>query len=230
MALWFRITLIAFVAGYAALLPAYVYAENKRGFRAATSLKLTLSGIFTLIALLGAVLGKLSAPLLLIAAAGAFSFLGDYYLQFIKKDDGKYCLGVISFGFAQICLLVSLYLRAPAGVLEFILLAALLGAALWLMTAQKWNLGALRGPLSVYTFLLAFMTAKAISVPLTTGGAALWELLFAAGGALFFTSDLLLGIWNYHRGEMKYANWNWATYFAGQLLIALSAVAAAFAM
>jgi len=224
------------VAAYAVLLVLYLRAEANNngveGFKRATAIKFSLSGLFCATAVIsGFMLYSISAKALtyiylqgiMTSAALGFAFFGDYYLQYIKLDIKKFKKGIGFFMATQILLIANMCLLNKVSYVEVIVTAAVLLLVLLLMKKQNWQLGEEKGRITAYTILLVFMASKAaVTFFDFTYGRTAGTLLFAIGAALFLISDILLGIWNYKSGARKYANLNWITYFSGMLLIALS--------
>ena len=203
-----------------AVLAVYLVFEQKHNFRVATTLKMILSGTFTAVAWIGVCLvGKdmgTLLPAVLIASGLSAAIAGDYFLQYIKLDAGKFRIGIICFSVTQVLLITGYYLILPVSFFEFVFLAILLVVAFCLMRFQKWDVSEQNPQITIYTVLLAFMAAKALTFfvfePVH------WQL--AIGGILFFLSDMMLGIWNYHSGKMRFAHLDWIFYFSAEILIA----------
>ena len=211
-----------FVALLAILLPIYLRAERLSGFKKATRLKLILSGLCAICALLGFLTGDISdISRLLVVIALVFAIFGDYYLQYIRLDAKKFILGISAFGITQIFLIISLILRTGFSLFGIALAAIFSLSILLLMIKQKWKLGKERWPLTCYTMLLSYMTSKAI-LALVGDTITVNAILMAAGGTLFLTSDFFLGIWNYHTDKRLHLNLCWITYFCAIMFIALS--------
>lgn len=202
------------------LLAAYCVLEQKELFRPATALKVVLSAFVAVVAWAYAAQRSFPAPLLLMAVGLTLAVPADYFLQYIKLDGKRYEAGILCFAGMHICLLLSFVDRYGVRWLEFILFAVILLVLLLLQTLQKWDLGAQKLPLSVYTVLVGFMAAKAISAGLCAP--APQTLLAAAGGLCFLVSDMILGVWSYHDGRKLYVLLNRIVYFTGQLLFAFS--------
>ena len=81
-------------------------------------------------------------------------------------------------------------------------------------------MGEEKAQLTVYTALVAFMAAKAISLYFTIPNPGLFVLMLSLGGLFFFVSDLFLGIWAYSKEKFVFLALNRVVYFAGQLLLA----------
>ena len=214
---------LLFIVPFFALLPFYIRAEKQERFNKATTLKLILSGLCCLCALTGYLAGgiKVDSLRILIVIGLAWAVLGDFFLQYIRLDEKKYILGILSFSVTQLCLNIYLTLCYGLSWLEFILTALINIMVFILMITQKWVLGSARIPLSVYTLLLAFMTSKSILVMLYNDFTPS-TVTMATGAILFMTSDILLGIWNYHTNRRLHANFCWISYFSAILLISLS--------
>ncbi len=218
---------------YAFLLVLYCRAEKLNtgdayGFKRATILKLTLSSIFCAVAVISYYLlwhfshrSNIFYWLqLLIVIALAFALAGDYFLQYIKLDIKKYKTGISFFTVTQILLIANLCILNGVGWKEFVICAGILAVILVLMKVQNWQLGAEKKRVMAYTILLAFMASKAFVTMLremTVG-----YVFMAIGAALFLTSDIVLGVWNYKTSRPLHKYLNWVFYFSGTMLIALS--------
>ena len=214
---------LIFIIPFFVLLPVYITAEKEERFKKATTLKLILSGLCCICALTGYLADglKVDSLRILIVLGLFWAVLGDFFLQYIRLDDKKYILGIVSFSITQLCLNIYLCMSYGLSWLEFIMTAIINIGVLILMVAQKWVLGSAQIPLTVYTLLLAFMTSKSILV-MFDSNFTLSTITMALGAILFMTSDVLLGIWNYHSYKRLHANFCWITYFLGILLISLS--------
>ncbi len=223
---------LVIVAVYAAVLVFYLRAEaandGPEGFKKATRLKLTLSGMFIAVSIISEYLLYnytvrslfyiyLQAAVII---ALVLAFFGDYFLQYIKLDVKKFKIGISFFTATQIVLIAMMCILYRVGIAEFIVTVGVLLLVLLLMKKQNWKLGEEGKRLTAYTILLVFMASKAVVTFATEKSVG--TLLFAIGAVLFLLSDMLLGIWNYSSGARKYANLNWITYFSGMMLIALS--------
>ena len=227
--------IILFAAAYFVLLSFYIREDIFGRFSRATKLKMTLSTLFCVLGGWGLLSWPAGPPeeAIFILCGLVCALIGDYFLRFIQIDARKFNCGILFFAGAQAFFLVSMFTVQGIGPVEFVFTALLLAAALILMKKQSWQLGKAQGPLTVYMILLSLMMAKAlVTVLAPTAGAELWPstvspripayFFMAAGAVLFWTSDLLLGIWNYHSRKNSITAWNSITYFTGVFLIALS--------
>ncbi|BCY13039.1 lysoplasmalogenase [Actinoplanes sp. L3-i22] len=108
-----------------------------------------------------------------------FAFLGDIAL--LIPGQATFLAGMGFFLGAQLCFLTAFLRAATPKIWAF----ATYGLVWILVNALLWNhLGALRGPILIYSLALSAMAAAAVGVSRRT----------AAGGALFLVSDLLIGI------------------------------------
>lgn len=224
------------IGAYVVLLVVYLKAETKNdgknGFKKATAFKLTLSGIFCFAGIFSFYLltdtyNDLTPDSRIFIMLGLFAaFAGDYFLQYIRLDEKKYKTGIVCFLAAHILFIIALVCNNHAfisiWILSLIITAVLLICMLFLMKKQNWRLGGEKTLITIYTVVLTFMTAYAVAVAISGRMVVVSNILMAAGAVLFWISDLLLGIWNYHTGKRLHANLNWITYFSGNLLIALS--------
>lgn len=217
---------------YAVLLVFYLRAEKnndgKNGFKKATILKLTLSGIFCGVAIISYYLlynfshrSQIFYTLQLLIVIGLFFALGgDFFLQYIRIDEKKYKIGISLFTCTQILFVANLCIFNGVGWKEVVITIVALLLFSLLMKKQNWQLGGEQKRVTAYTILLAFMASKGFVTMLhdmTVG-----SVLFSVGAILFLVSDIILGIWNYNTGKIKHAWLNWITYFSGNMLIALS--------
>lgn len=221
------------IAVFAVLLIVYLRAEARNdgtiGFVRATGLKLTLSGLFCAAGIVSYLqlytVVNVNAPLHIFVLLGLFAGLaGDFFLQYIRLNVKKYTAGILCFAATQALFISYLVITGTPDVFGWILTVAITVAVLLcvlaLMKKQNWQLGRERPVLTLYTVLLTFMAARAV-VNMA------WQpsvsaILFACGAVLFFSSDMMLGLWNYHSGKRLHANLDWIFYFSGMLLIAFS--------
>ncbi len=146
-----------------------------------------------------------------------FSLFGDVWLML---PGNRFLFGLVSFLFAHICYIFAFLAGAPAiGFLWPVLPLALVGAAilsyLWPKLSQT-----LRGAVSLYVSVIVVMVALAVSRGLARFSAG--TLSAAIGALLFFASDATLAINRFRRPFRLGQAIILATYYSGQLLIALS--------
>ena len=209
---------IAFITiFYAALLVYYCVLEKQEKFWPATILKVIISAIAAGVCVYAAVM--LNSYILYIFALGlVFAVPADFFLQYIKTDSMKYRAGIFFFALMHICLLVSFFIMYPVTLYEFIIFAVFIGILLVFQIKGKWDMGEEKTRLTIYTVLVVFMAAKAISIYIAVPTA--YTLMLALGGLFFFMSDLFLGIWAYQTEKFIYLALNRIIYFAGQLCLA----------
>ena len=208
------------IAFFIVVLTVYCIQEGKNHFLPATVWKVFLSAFIAAVGWFYAVKAGFQTPLVLMAAGLTLAVPADYFLQYIIADGKKYDAGILCFSGMHICLLFSFVDRFGIHWQEFVLFAGILIVLLLLQTLQKWDLGEQKLPLSVYTVLVGFMAAKAISVGITAPSRQ--TLLLAAGGLCFVASDMILGVWRYHNEKTVFVLLNRIIYFCGQILFALS--------
>ena len=211
------IAVAVIVAVYAALLIYYCMLEKQEKFWHATIMKVILSAFAAGICVYAAI--RLNSYILYIFALGLiFAVPADFFLQYIKTDLMKYRTGIFFFGLMHICLLVSFYIMYPVTIYEFVIFAVFIGILLIFQIKGKWKMGEEKNQLTIYTVLVVFMAAKAISVfiafPLP------YTFILALGGLFFFLSDLFLGIWAYQTEKFVFLALNRSIYFIGQLCLA----------
>ncbi len=201
------------------VLAVYCLLEQRQRFWPATTLKIVLSAACAATALVAAAqLGTGYAWLIAIGLTCAVP--ADYFLQYITSNLPRYRLGILCFGAMHGCLLVAFFHAYNVGWLEWVIFAAMNLLLLAFQLSQKWNLGAAKFQLSLYTVLVTLMAAKALQIGLTFGCTP--SLVLAAGGLCFFISDVFLGIWDYHDRRFIWLALNRIVYFVGQMLLACS--------
>ena len=228
--------ILLFVIPFAVLLPAYIRAERQTGvqgevrgeaqggFRKAMVLKLALSGLCSLCAVLGfafwAAQGDLSR--VFVVAALLCAIPGDCYLQFVGLDEKKFNKGIFWFAITQYFLIQFLYLLYGFSWLEFAIAVIVCVGAYLLVIRPGQGPSQTRVSLTAYTFLLALMASKAVIALFGAATPTLPVSLMAAGAVLFALSDLLQGIKLSKPGDWPLYHLNLIVYFCGLLLIALS--------
>lgn len=201
---------------YAAILAVYCVFEKKNKFWHATVLKVVLSAFAAGCALYGAIV--LSEAVYYIFAAGLICAVpADFFLQYIKTDLKKYRFGIFFFGAMHVCLLVSFFASWGISYWEFVIWAAFVLTLLLFQQKQNWKMGKEKAQLTIYTVLVTFMAAKAVSLAIISFSA--FTLAAALGGLFFFVSDVFLGIWDYHKESFVFLALNRIIYFAGQLCL-----------
>jgi len=214
-----NIAILILTVIYAALLAYYIILEKQEKFIPATALKVILSAFAAGICVFAAI--KLNNIVFYIFALGlVFAVPADYFLQYIKLNLPKYRAGILFFGLMHICLLISFFWIYEVSFYEFIIFAAFVGILLAFQILGKWQIGKEKAQLTIYTVLVVFMAAKAISLLFTIPSAPAFIFMVALGGLFFFISDLFLGIWAYQREKFIFLALNRVIYFAGQLFLA----------
>jgi len=213
------IAIVVIIIIYTALLAYYCVLEKQEKFWPATITKVILSACAAGVCVYAAIV--LGNYVFYIFALGLVCAVpADFFLQYIKTDLMKYRTGIFFFGLMHVCLIVSFYMIYAVTVYEFIIFAVLIGILITFQFAGKWKMGEEKAQLTVYTALVAFMAAKAISLYFTIPNPGLFVLMLSLGGLFFFVSDLFLGIWAYSKEKFVFLALNRVVYFAGQLLLA----------
>lgn len=203
---------------FSALFALYLHQENRYRFQAATALKVTLTVTLCLCLLWG--LFRTFTPVRLLVLGGmCCAVVGDYYLQYIQRNNQKFIRGILAFSITQLFYLAAFYLVVPFTGTELLCLLPFAALSLFIKLHFKWNTSAADPWLSVYTGLVTLTGAKAASLLLAMPSSPAL-VLTALGGILFYLSDMVLGIWNYQKSHILLADLNWFLYFYGQFLIA----------
>jgi len=205
------------IAVYAALLAYYCVLEKQEKFWPATILKVIISAFAAGCCVYAAIL--LNNYVFYIFAFGLVCAVpADYFLQYIKSDLLRYRFGIAFFGAMHVCLLVSFYLVFSVSFYEFAIWVSFIAIILAFQVKGKWEMGKEKAQLTVYTVLVTFMAAKAVSLFIVSPS--VFTLMALLGGVFFFLSDLFLGIWAYSSSKFVYLVLNRVIYFAGQLSLA----------
>lgn len=200
----------------------YIFLEDTYRFWLATAAKLILTT--TLAACLwGNALQSFSLVKLLFALGMTCAIAGDFFLQYIQKDNRKFVTGIFFFAATHLCYLSALHLLYPARWRHLIPLAVCVGIVLVLKMIGRWDTSAADPWLSIYTVLVAATAAKGFTM-LVSGSLPAGGLVLALGCIFFFLSDVVLGIWNYQKSHIALADLNWLLYFGGQYCITAGVV------
>ena len=85
------------------------------------------------------------------------------------------------------------------------------------------HLGKMRIPVAVYAAAISFMVLAALGARQSPRFGAMQAWLVAVGAVLFYVSDIILAVNKFAHPIKRYRLFNLSAYYAGQLLIALSA-------
>lgn len=146
---------------------------------------------------------------------------GDVALLF--PSERAFLLGVACFLLAHVAYIVAFgWLGGFGGPLwPPAVLLAIVGVAFYLYLYP--HLGRLRLPVGLYALVISVMVLAAISTIFSQAFAPLQAWLAILGALLFYVSDMILASARFVRPFRGHRAFNLAAYYAGQLLIALSA-------
>lgn len=148
------------------------------------------------------------------------SLVGDVALMFSSQR--AFLLGLVAFLLAHV--VYATVFTVFGGFCPADLFSGLILLAIGVLVLRcLWDgLGKMKGPVVLYVLVICLMVQRAISTLFGDAFSVTQGWLIALGAILFWISDLILGLnrfgrpWKYHRISLVF-------YFAGQLLIALSA-------
>lgn len=151
-------------------------------------------------------------------AAFVFSLMGDVLLSWPMKL--SFPLGLGAFLLAQCLFTVALSVRWGLSFIDLGVLALLTGGTLTtLWNARGMDYGKMEIPVNVYAIAVSAMAAKAVSGAYLDGGAGAW--LAAAGGLMFYASDVVLAFIMFNRKKPACLRaLNLTLYYLGQGLLA----------
>jgi uncharacterized membrane protein YhhN len=167
---------------------------------------------------------------LLILAGLVLSLIGDVLL--IDQDNSRaFSAGLIAFLLAHVLYIAAfVHLQStrrlegrPVG--EVAIGIGLIVAAAIVYRFLSPGLGTMRAPVIAYVLVISIMLHRAAAVALTYDGQPALPALLVSGALLFYLSDAILAVNKFRFGGRlpHYSLWNLSAYYAGQLLIALSA-------
>lgn len=205
------------------VLPIYITTEYKaKSPWVKLALKSACSLLFILVALaaMQGAAGGWQACFGWFLAAFLLSTAGDVLLSWPVKQ--SFALGLGAFFLAQCAFSVALSLRWGLSCWDAATYALLAGSALiTLMKAPGMQYGPMRLPVMCYALALSAMAAKAVSGVYIAGSAGAW--VAAAGGLLFYASDVILSFQMFNRRKPRsMVAWNLITYYLGHGLLAIS--------
>lgn len=130
--------------------------------------------------------------------------------------------GAALFAAGHLCFLAGLWRRTRPGMLCVVFAAAAAAALAWLLRRGVLDMGRLGGCGVGYCFAVSLMAAQAAALAVSAPQTG--TVLFAAGGALFWGSDLILLMLYFSRkkGSRALHAANLASYYLGMLLLAWS--------
>ena len=150
-----------------------------------------------------------------------FSFGGDVALIF--QDNPKaFRIGLILFLLGHIAYTIAFILFSSFLGRDFISTLVLLTAAIGFYQLIKANLGAMKIPVILYIVIISIMLSRAIAILSSPSFEFTQSLMIFMGAFLFYISDIILAANRFWK-PWRFSRVNLAFYFAGQMLIALSA-------
>lgn len=218
------VTLTTISAVAALLLVAAEVRHSKRGRYLA---KPVASAAFVLVALLGGALGDPSGYGPWIAGGLLLGAAGDVALMF--PSNRAFLTGLALFLLGHVAYVIAFAMVAPLPTwLHPLALVPVAAGALVLRYLWP-HLGAMRLPVIAYTVVIAAMVVGALA-PVRIGPAARTgldstaALLLLAGAVLFFISDISVARDRFVARGPRNRVWGLPAYYAGQLLLAWSAI------
>lgn len=165
---------------------------------------------------------------LMIIAGLLFSFAGDVLLIFPSSK--AFLAGLVAFLCAHLvytAAFVHLQVTREMGsnkAAELLAAVVLALIATGIYSVLRPNLGKMRLPVILYMLVISVMVHRALAVAFVYSGQPALPILIVCGALLFYLSDAILAIDRFRlNGAMPHGHlWNLSTYYAGQLLLALS--------
>lgn len=167
---------------------------------------------------------------LLILGGLLFSMAGDVLLIF-QANPKAFLAGLVAFLVAHLIYISAfVYMQSSLelgvnAVGEIIVAAGLvlIGGVVYRYLSP--GLAQMRVPVILYIVVISVMVHRTLAVALVYAGPATQPALMVMGALLFYLSDAILAVNKFRfDGQLPYGrSWNLATYYSGQLLLALSA-------
>ncbi len=151
-----------------------------------------------------------------------FSLGGDVALMF--TSDRAFIIGLVSFLTAHVVYSAGFVVLNGFFPQDVITAALLLALAVGIYLYLYSGLGKMKFPVALYTLVISFMVWRAISTLFGTTFSLTQAILLSIGAILFYLSDVILAINKFKSPRRWYRPLNLATYYGGQLLIALSTI------
>lgn len=146
-----------------------------------------------------------------------FSILGDFFLSIEEK---YFIYGVISFFITHIFYIIAFLNIKFSFNLYLLSILLFIGITTYLMMFK--NLGNLKLPILLYTFIIIIMLYFSLMILLSSNFGYLFRYTLFSGALLFFISDSILST-NKYMFKIRYRDYLVGlTYFIGQILIAIS--------
>ncbi len=194
--------------------------SEKYGFK----MKMLCAFMYLATGVLSAVsLTRLTAYSVMILGALALGVLGDFFLSY--RNDRYFPVGMAFFALGHLAYIVALSLLAEAESLIFTLLAAAVMYLALIAAVRRLKFKKHRELILIYgaVLVLFFSCTLVTGLLCARNGSFAFGLCLIFGGALFFASDLMIGIGKggierpaFMHNAVSY------TYFAAQTLFALS--------
>ncbi len=150
-----------------------------------------------------------------------FCFGGDVALMF-QKSAKAFRVGLVFFLIGHIVYSTVFVMFGVFSMWDILAVGLLLAAGIGFYRLIRPNLGAMKVPVILYMLIISIMVDLAVGMLANPAVGKTQGLLVFFGAVLFYLSDVILAAnrfwkpWRYHRISL-------ALYYAGQLLIALSA-------
>jgi uncharacterized membrane protein YhhN len=155
-----------------------------------------------------------------ITAGLVLSLGGDVALMFPSRR--AFALGLVLFLLAHLVYVLAFTLPNGFHPADWVTGAVLVAIAAACFLYLKPGLGSMKGPVLVYILVICLMVHRALSLFFGEAFTPVQAWLASAGAVLFLISDLILAI-NRFRHPLKKERLGLLAYYAGQLLIALTA-------
>ncbi len=149
-------------------------------------------------------------------------FGGDMALMFMNASKKAFRIGLVLFLLGHVAYIVVFTLFSGFQPSDWISALFLAAAAVCVFLYLLPGLGDMKVPVLLYVVIISLMVNRAISAFSGSYFNTAQALLITGGALLFYVSDVILALHRF-RHQWRYGRINLAFYYAGQVLIALSA-------
>lgn len=212
---------------YLILMVFYMFFKKSASFPVASLLKMSLSAIFLTLGIYGYYTCGFSIVKLLLLLALCCALCGDWFLRYLSRNAMKFNIGIVFFSLCQF-FIIAMYMTINHFsywiILTIFLTVINTFLLLKLLDSNKSNLGINLPFLQSYMFSMSLLISSAITFIIITPDFSTFNTLILFGGALFFLSDILLGVYSYIYKKRILTMLNSLTYFCGMLLFSISLI------
>lgn len=150
-----------------------------------------------------------------------FSFAGDVALMF-QENRKAFLIGLVAFLIGHVAYVIGFSIFTGFSNLDIVTIIILLVAGFGFYQLLKPHLGSMKIPVILYMIIISIMVNRAFAALASPAFEHAQAWMIAMGALLFYLSDVMLAANKFWK-PWRYSRFSLALYYAGQVLIALSA-------